>query len=224
MASTKRRRTPKTTYGGPVQILANIVNRLGWTWNDDPMIFKRADAEDLHLNAKEESWWKHEVREDLRIAAWMKNSDARKRESLEGCFQGRLESIDYENTTAIIRKKASKKEKAGQTKQNSGGINGQASPPEEPPEVQSGNVPEKAYGQTSSPGAFAKNQSDEEDDSWTLPRVKTPSSTGACSSRKWIRAPKPMAILESALRDPELHAKLLSAIAERPPGAKGSES
>ena len=56
--------------------------------------------------------------------------------------------------------------------------------------------------------------SDEEDDRWTLPSIQTPSSSGACGSREWIREPRPVAILEKAPRDPELHAKLLNAIAE----------
>ena len=55
---------------------------------------------------------------------------------------------------------------------------------------------------------------DEDDDCWTLPKVQALSPSGACSSKKWAKTPRTVAIIEKAPRDPELHARLLNAIAE----------
>ena len=83
---------------------------IGWR-RKEGLIFEREGAENIELDAKEGNWWKHEVRQDLRWKAWRCDKEAQRRECFEGCFEKRGAAIDYEVTTAILRKRRARNKK-----------------------------------------------------------------------------------------------------------------
>ena len=58
-------------------MLNEVLKEVGWQ-RKEGLTFGRKDAEDIELDAKEDGWWKHEVREDLRWKAWKEDKDAQK--------------------------------------------------------------------------------------------------------------------------------------------------
>ena len=82
---------------GPGSIVASIVRRLGWYWHD-PDFFERPGKRRLPLTQGDDNWWKHEVREGLRIAEW--RSAAKRR--LDCAGMDALTGIDKLSTCALL--------------------------------------------------------------------------------------------------------------------------
>ena len=94
--------------GGPIALLEKTVREIGWSW-DEFGKFGRKDKVDLPFLAQDNSWWGHEVREDLRNNLWMKDAETLKRRSFKGTEGG----VDHSATADLYRETVSKK---GQTK------------------------------------------------------------------------------------------------------------
>ena len=54
---------------GPIGVICALVKKLEWTW-DEPFAFTRPGKRLLPLLQCDESWWKHEVRQGLRLVEW----------------------------------------------------------------------------------------------------------------------------------------------------------
>jgi len=83
---------------GPVSVLFERLHWMGWEWTQ-PALFARAGRPDLPLARGPDSWWKHEVRQGMRQAAWRQ---AEPRRSDMWGF-GSLAGIDREATGAVLK-------------------------------------------------------------------------------------------------------------------------
>ncbi len=66
---------------GPVAVLAKVLQRLGWVW-DEPLSFDRGARPRLQILGGDDKLWRHEIRDGLRAAEW--RIAAERREDCKG--------------------------------------------------------------------------------------------------------------------------------------------
>ena len=84
---------------GPIGVANKHIQRLGWSWPALETLC-RPGRIDLPLLAGPDSWWKHEIREGIRVSLW--SQTAARRQDMRG-MQAR-QGIDRIATLALLEK------------------------------------------------------------------------------------------------------------------------
>ena len=82
---------------GPVGIVLKLVSQLGWQWKSFDK-FDRPGRSPLPIEGGRDSWWKHELRDGLRLARWAVAASQRKDMAGLDAVQG----IDRSATLAFL--------------------------------------------------------------------------------------------------------------------------
>ena len=90
----------------PLDRIQCLVDKMHWTWNEDPFMFRRQDGSAFPWLTQDDGWWKHELRNETRQMRWTREST--KRESYIGAEDG----VNIQATTALLKAKGSQQDRS----------------------------------------------------------------------------------------------------------------
>ena len=89
----------------PLDRLQCLVNKMQWTWDDDPFLFKMSNGCSFPWLAQEDDWWKHTLRNATRQMRWREEASRKhgKQSTWRESFNGAESGVNIHASTALLK-------------------------------------------------------------------------------------------------------------------------